>query len=294
MRIAFLGLGKMGSAIARLLLDKGYDVTVWNRTASVAQEFARAGGTAAATPARAVESAQAVFTMVNDDPALESVLFEGGALDAMSEGAVHVSMSTISVGLAKRLEEEHSRRKQRYLGAPVFGRPGVAAEGKLWLAVAGEDALVTEMSPVLDTFSCGMSVVGAHPHQAHAVKLGGNFLITAMIASLSEAITFAESSGIDPELFVETVNSALFQSRFYANYSKVMLHPPEQAAATVSLGAKDTRLFREAAGEHAVRTPLAEIFETQFGAAIDRGDAKADWAAGYLALVRSQAKGAKA
>ncbi len=284
----------MGSAIAQLLIDKGYDVAVWNRTASAAQRFAGSGAMVAPTPAEAVRGAAVVFTMVNDDGALASVLFDGGALGAMGQDAVHISMSTISVGLAKRLETEHAERRQRYLGAPVFGRPGVAAEGKLWLAIAGNPTLVTEMTPVLDVFSRGMSVVGDKPHQAHAVKLGGNFLITAMIAGLSEAITFAEGSGIDPELFIETVNSALFQSPFYATYSKTMLHPPEQAAATVSLGAKDTRLFREAAKEAALRTPLADLFQQQFNAAIDKGKAGADWAAGYLELVRGQAKGVQA
>ncbi len=289
MRIAFLGLGKMGSAIARRFVDKGYDVTVWNRTASTAEAFAQEGGTAAASPSEAVREAQVTFTMVNDDAALEAVLFAGGALDALPAGAIHVSMSTISVALAERLEREHAQRGQRYLAAPVFGRPGVAAEGKLWLAVAGEDTLVTEMTPVLDVISRGMSVVGTQPKQAHALKLGGNFLITAMIASLSEALTFAEGTGVDPELFLETVNSALFQSPFYANYGKVMLHPPEQAAATVALGAKDTRLFQEAAQ---VPTPLAALFAKQFQTAIDDGKSGADWAAGYLEVVRREAKGA--
>jgi 3-hydroxyisobutyrate dehydrogenase-like beta-hydroxyacid dehydrogenase len=293
MRIAFLGLGKMGSAVAQLLVEKGYDVTVWNRTASAAKALTEHGAKASETPAKAVKGAQIVFTMVNDDAALESTLFEHGTIDAIEPQAVHVSLSTISVGLARRLEQEHAQRQQRYLGSPVFGRPTIAAEGKLWLAVAGPDALVIEMTPVLDTFSRGISVVGEKPSLAHAVKLGGNFLITAMIASLSEGVTYAEEHGIDPELFLETVNSALFQSQFYSNYGKVMLHPPDEAAATVSLGAKDTRLFREAAKETATRTPLADIFQQQLNAAMQAGDGGEDWAAGYLKQVRSEAKGLK-
>ena len=270
----------MGSALARLLAAKGYEVTVWNRTPKTIE-----GAAAAPSPAEAVRNAQAAFTMVNDDAALESLLFAGGALETLPQGAVHISMSTISVALAQRLEEEHAKRGQRYLGSPVFGRPNVAAEGKLWLAVAGEDALVEEMTPVLDVLSRGMSVVGRRPHQAHALKLGGNFLITAMIASLSEAITFAEGAGLDADAFVETVNSALFQSPFYASYSKVMLHPPEEPGATVALGAKDMRLFREASR---VPTPLADTFQEQLQTAIEKGEADDDWAAGYLKLVRSQ------
>ena len=173
----------------------------------------------------------------------------------------------------------------------MFGRPAVAEQGKLWLAVGGAEELVLELTPVLDVFSRGMSVVGARPSQAHAVKLGGNFLITAMIASLSEAFVFAEHSGIDQDLFLETVNSALFQSPFYASYGQVMLHPPEEAAATVALGDKDMRLFREAGKEIEMRTPMADIFQQHFNAAIEQGSSGEDWAAGYLKLVRSQAKG---
>lgn len=287
MRIAFLGLGKMGRALARILLDKGHDVTVWNRSPQAAEGFPQA----AATPAEAVRFAELVFTMVNDDAALESVLGEGGALDALSRGAVHASMSTLSVALAERLEAEHARRGQRYLGCPVFGRPNVAAEGKLWLAIAGEPALVNELTPVFQGISRGISVVGERPSQAHALKLGGNFLISAMVAALSESFTYAEGMGISPEQFLNTVNNALFQSPFYAAYGHVMLHPPAEAAATIELGAKDARLFREAAQ---TPTPLADHIAAQFGAAMERGKAKKDWAAGYLELLREQAQGAQA
>ncbi len=285
MRIAFLGLGKMGGAIARVLLAKGHDVTVWNRSPQAAEGFPRT----AAAPADAVRDAELAFTMVNDDAALESVLEDGGVLAALPRGAAHASMSTISVALAERLEAEHARRGQHYLGCPVFGRPNVAAEGKLWLAIAGEPALVDELTPVLQGISRGISVVGARPSQAHALKLGGNFLISAMVAALSESFTYAEGAGIAPEQFLETVNNALFQSPFYASYGGVMLHPPAEAAATIGLGAKDTRLFREAAH---VPTPLADQIAGQFATAVQYGKTQKDWAAGYLELMREQAQGA--
>ena len=173
----------------------------------------------------------------------------------------------------------------------MFGRPNVAAEGKLWLAVAGEPALVDELTPVLQGISRGISVVGEKPSQAHALKLGGNFLISAMVAALSESFTYAEHAGLAPEQFLETVNSALFQSPFYAAYGKVMLDPPAEAAATIGLGAKDTRLFREAAG---VPTPLANHIQAQFETAMQHGKTQKDWAAGYLELMREQVQGAHA
>lgn len=290
MRIAFLGLGQMGAAIARHLVQTGYEITVWNRTASAAKPFVELGATAANSPAEAVAEAGLVFTMVHDDAALESVLFEQGAMDAIPAGALHVSLSTISIEFAQRLEREHAQRKQQYVGAPVFGRPDIAAAGKVWVVAAAPESVLTGALPVLQGFSRGVTVVGERPSMAHAVKLGGNFLITAMIASLSEAITFADSQGIDPDLFVETVNNALFQSPFYASYGKLMLHPPEHIASTVSLGIKDMRLFREAAEEMALPTPLADGFAELLAAAKQDGRGEDDWAAGYLTQVRSRMK----
>lgn len=288
MNIAFLGLGLMGRAVARHLVQHGTTVTVWNRTAAAAEPLTALGARAADTPAEAVRGAEVVLTMLHDDAALESVLFGQGALVAMAAGAVHVSLSTISVSLAKRLEAEHANRKQELVGSPVFGRPAIAEEGKLWLAVGGAADAIERVSALLDAFSRGRSVAGNRAFQAHALKLGGNFLITAMIASLSEALTYAEANELAPDAFLETVNSALFQSVFYANYGKVMLHPPEQVAASVELGEKDTRLFQQAAAEVGIATPLADAFHDRLAAAIAAGAGSADWAAGYYEQVRQQ------
>jgi 3-hydroxyisobutyrate dehydrogenase-like beta-hydroxyacid dehydrogenase len=294
MRITFLGLGQMGSSVARLLLERGYAVTVWNRTAKAAEELVKAGAIVADTPALAVAEAEVIFSMVHDDGALESVLFEQGALAAIPPGATHVSLSTISPALADRLDREHAAHGQGFVASPVFGRPAVAAEGKLWLVIAGKEELVASLLPVLDTFSRGYTVVGEKPSAALAVKIGGNFLITAMIASLSEGMVFVDAHGISPALYMDAVNSALFQSPFYANYGKVMLNPPEHASATVSLGIKDMRLFREAAKETGTRTPLADVFQQQLHAARDAGLGEADWAAGYYQQTQNEAKGIKA
>ena len=294
MRIAFLGLGQMGREVSRLLLERGYDVTVWNRTEAASQALVTYGATAAETPVLAVADAELVFTMVHDDQALESILFEQGALEAIAPGATHVSLSTISVDLADRLVEEHAARKQGFVACPVFGRPSVAAEGKLWLLLAGEEASITPLLAVLDTFSRGYTIVGTTPSAALAVKVGGNFLITAMIASLSEGFVFADAHGIAPKVYLEAVNSALFQSPFYASYGEVMLAPPEHPSATVELGIKDMRLFREAAKETSTRTPLADIFQQQLHAARDAGLADADWAAGYYQQTQNEAKGVAA
>jgi len=201
----------------------------------------------------------------------------------MDWGALHIACSTISVALSERLAREHASRGQEYVAAPVFGRPNVAAEGRLWIAVAGTDAAIARARPVLEPLCRGISIAGSRPSQAHAVKLAGNFLITMMIQSLSEAVVFARASGIDPAAMLEIVNSALFQSPFYAAYGKVMLEPPAQPGATVTLGVKDLKLFLGAAEAGKVRLAIAEQMTHRYDDAFAAGLGSADWPSGMLA-----------
>jgi 3-hydroxyisobutyrate dehydrogenase-like beta-hydroxyacid dehydrogenase len=291
MRIGFLGLGKMGTPMALRLLAAGHELSVWNRTEGRTKPLIHEGAVAAATPAEAELGAEAVFTMLFDDLAHEEVLFgSNGLLDALSPGAVHISSSTISVALSERLTAEHARRGQKFVAAPVFGRPNVAEQGRLWIVVAGEDDAVAKARPLLEPLSRGISVVGSKPSQAHALKLGGNFLISTMIYSLSEAFVFAESQGIAPEMFLEAVNSALFQSPFYASYGKVMLNPSKDAGASILLGQKDLSLLRAAAASRQKRLSLAESLAKVFVDAEKAGLGDEDWAVGQYRVAQMQSK----
>ncbi len=287
MQIAFLGLGKMGAPMARRLLAAGYQVTVWNRNADKASELVALGASLASSPAQAVTDADAVLTMLFDDAAHEEVLFAaGGVLQSLKAGALHVSCSTISVALSERMTAEHARRGQLFVAAPVFGRPNVAEEGQLWIVAAGEQAAVAQARPLLEPLARGISIVGTEPRQAHALKLGGNFLISAMIHSLGEAFVYAEAQGIAPAEFLNAVNSALFQSPLYAAYGSVMLHPPDQPGATVELGAKDLRLLREAATGRHTRLSLADNLAEIFAEAQKSGLGKTDWAVGQYRMAQ--------
>ena len=290
MKIAFLGLGKMGTPMARRLLAAGHELTVWNRTRERAEVLAAEGARVASTPAEAALGAEAVLTSLFDDAAHEDVFFGAdGLLEALAPGALHVSLSTISVALCERLTAEHARRNQPFVAAPVFGRPSVAEEGRLWIVAAGSDSGLATARPLLESLSRGISVIGAEPRQAHAVKLGGNFLISAMIHSLGEAFVYAAAQGIDPETFLVTVNSALFQSPFYAVYGQVMLHPPEQPGATIELGAKDLRLLREAAASRHISLSLADSLAEIFAQAQQAGLGHEDWAVGQYRMAQRRA-----
>jgi 3-hydroxyisobutyrate dehydrogenase-like beta-hydroxyacid dehydrogenase len=289
LRIGFLGTGIMGAPMAHNLIAAGHELSVWNRTEGKTEPLLREGAIAAGTPAEAELGADVVITMLFDDHATEEVLFgPNGLMDALTPSTLHIACSTISVALCERLTREHAARGIPFIAAPVFGRPSVAEAGKLWIVVAGPDDLVERARPILEPLSRGISVVGTHPPQAHALKLGGNFLISAMIHSLGESFVYAQAQGIDPAVFFETVNSALFQSPFYAAYANVMLHPPDRVGATVSLGAKDLRLFREAAASAGARLSLADTLAEIFEQAKQSGLASEDWAVGQYKMAQKR------
>ena len=291
MKVGFLGLGAMGAPMARHLLAAGHELSVWNRTEGRTEPLLREGAIAAATPAEAELGADAVITMLFDDAAYEDVLFgPNGLMEALSPGVLHIACSTISVALSERLTREHVRRGVDFVAAPVFGRPNIAEEGQLWVVAAGARNALNRARPLLAAFSRGISVVGDEPSKAHAVKLGGNFLISAMIHSLSEAFIYAAGQGINPETFFEAVNSALFQSPFYAAYAKVMLHPPEKAGATIRLGAKDLDMLREAAASCQTPLILADQMAEVFAEAQRTGLGGEDWAVGQYEMAQRRGR----
>lgn len=294
MNLAFLGLGKMGVPIARHLLKHERNITLWARNVVNAEPLRRDGAKGAGSAAEAAAGADILFSMLLDDPAVESVLFEGKVLEALPHGAIHVCLSTLSVALSRRLTAEHAARGQHFVAAPVFGRPHVAEAAKLWTVVGGQKEVIERVRPLLENFSRGITVVSEHPWSAHALKLAGNFLITAMIAGLTESFIYADAFGIEPEVFLETVNSALFQSPFYELYGGIILHPPEKPGATMAVGEKDLRLFRESAQAEQLATPMADLFSATFHRAFEAGMKDADWAAGYYRLeggMETHAKG---
>jgi 3-hydroxyisobutyrate dehydrogenase-like beta-hydroxyacid dehydrogenase len=273
--------------MALRLIAAGHELSVWNRSEGRIEPLVREGAIAAGTPAEAELGADAVITMLFDDHAHEEVLFgPNGLMDALTPATLHISCSTISVALSERLTREHASRGIPFIAAPVFGRPNVAEAGKLWVVTAGPDDLVERARPILEACSRGISIVGKEPKQAHALKLGGNFLISAMIHSLGESFVYAQAHGIDPEVFSETVNSALFQSPFYAAYANVMLHPPEHVGATINLGAKDLSLLREAAAGAGARLSLADSLAQIFDEARKTGLGNEDWAVGQYKMAQ--------
>src|ERR1700681_3415116 len=151
MNIAFIGLGNMGSAMATNLLKDGHTLTVYNRSRARADALKSLRARVASTPGEAAAGAEIVITMLADDHAVESVVFEkGNLLDSLPPSATHVSMSTISVALSRRLAAAHAEHKQHYVAAPVFGRPEAAAAAKLFIVAAGPAAQIERCHPLFN------------------------------------------------------------------------------------------------------------------------------------------------
>jgi 3-hydroxyisobutyrate dehydrogenase-like beta-hydroxyacid dehydrogenase len=278
MNLAFIGLGKMGTGIARNLLRAGHNLTVYNRSREKAQALAGEGARVASSPADACRDAEAVMTMVADDHALEQVVFgKDGMAAAMKEQSVHISHSTISTALARRLSAEHTQRKQGYLSAPVFGRPEAAEAKRLLVLAAGSGEVVERCRLLLDAVGRQTFVVGVEPWQANIAKLCGNFMIASTIEAFSEASATLRKAQVPPEMFLD-VMTALFGSPAITNYGRAIVEEQfEPAGFALRLGLKDIRLMLAASEECTAPMPLASVVRDQFISALARGQGEMDW-----------------
>jgi len=281
MKIAFLGLGNMGTPMAQNLVRSGHEVTVWNRTRAKAETLAAAGAKAAHKPAEAAQGAEIAISMLADDDAVRSaVLHAGGLAEGLPKGALHVSMSTISVALSRELAKEHHKHGQHYMTAPVFGRPDAAAAAKLFIAAAGEKSAVDRALPVLEALGQRVFVMGDQPEMANVVKLSGNFLIASVIESLGEAMALARKYGIDPHQYVEFLTNSLFAAPVYKTYGGLIAGEKYKPAGfAIRLGLKDVRLAIAAAEAVDAALPAASLIRDHLLTVIARGTDDVDWSA---------------
>jgi 3-hydroxyisobutyrate dehydrogenase-like beta-hydroxyacid dehydrogenase len=270
----------MGAAMAANLLKGGHEVTVYNRSADKAAPLVAAGATAAARPADACRG-DAVMTMLADDHAVEGVVFgDDGILGALKPGGVHVSCSTISVALSRRLAQAHAAAGQRYVAAPVFGRPEAAAAAKLFVVAAGAPDAVAVVSPLLDAVGQRTFVLSEQPESANLAKLSGNFLIASVIEALGEALALVGRGGIDPHEYVDLLTSTLFGTPVYRIYGGLIADRRfEPAGFAAPLGFKDIRLTLAAAEELRVALPLASLLRDRFLTLLAQGGDHLDWSA---------------
>ena len=280
MRIGFVGLGKMGAGMAANLVAAGHDVTVYNRTRQKAEPLARRGAKIADRPADLAD-AEAVVTMLADDQAVEEVVFgKDGLLAAMPAGRAHISMSTISVALSERLAQAHQAAKQRYVAAPVFGRPEAAAAAKLFIVAAGAEEDIERCQPIFAALGQRTFVLPGAPAAAYVVKLSGNFLIGAVIEGLGEAFALVRKAGIDPRAYLEILTNSLFTAPVYKTYGELIVGEKyDQVGFGAALGLKDIRLTLAAAGARRTPMPLASLVHDHLLTVVAQGGEAQDWSA---------------
>lgn len=280
MEIGLIGLGNMGSGMAANLLKRGHNVTVYNRTSSKAQAVVAQGAHYAAQVAGACRG-DAVITMLADDSAVESVVFgDAGVISSLRLGAIHISSSTISVALSEKVTAAHAASGQRFVSAPVFGRPEAAAAAKLFIAVAGAPAAVDACMPLFEAIGQKTFRFGDKPSDANLVKLSGNFLISSVIEALGEAMALVGKAGLDQHQYIDFLTSTLFNAPVYKTYGGLIADKKfEPAGFAAPLGFKDNRLVLAAAETLRVPLPLASLVYNRFLTLLARGGESLDWSA---------------
>lgn len=289
MRVGFIGLGNMGAAVAANLVRAQHEVAVWNRSPEKARPLVDLGAALADSSKSAAAGKDVVFTMLADDSALDSVVAgESGLVAGLKPGALHVSMSTIGVATADRLTEIHRARNQRFLCAPVFGRPEAAAAAKLFVVAAGDAVDLQTASPLLSVLSQRVFYAGDKPSAASLVKLCGNFMILSAVEALGEAMALAEKGGVSKQLLLEVLTGTLFDAPVYRTYGAILVEERFRPAGFAApLGLKDMRLVGQSAEALRVPMPLLNLVSEHLLQTIAQQGEDIDWSAIAAAIGRN-------
>jgi 3-hydroxyisobutyrate dehydrogenase-like beta-hydroxyacid dehydrogenase len=272
MEVGFIGLGRMGTAMARNLAKAGHRVRAWNRS-PVAGGPLPGGMELVGAPAEAF-LADAVFTMLSDDAAIRDVLLSSGVLPAARPGLVHVVASTISVGFADELSALHAQAGIGYVAAPVFGRPEAAETAQLEVLAAGAMGAVGKVRPLLDAIGKRTWVVGEDPKQANAVKIAGNAMIASAIETLAETAVLARGNGVAPQAFFDLMLGTLFDCPVYQSYAARIVNGEFEPGFAMSLGLKDLRLAAAASRQS---LPVLDAVRGRITEAVEAGMGGKDW-----------------
>ncbi len=271
MRIGFIGLGAMGSAIARNLAGGGHEVVAWNRSGGEVEGVRMVG-----SPEGALQ-AEVLMTMLSDDDAIRSVILDSDLLARAPSGLVHVVQSTISVAFAHELVAAHERAGVTYVSAPVLGRPDAAAAGQLNVLAAGPAEAIERLRPVFAIIGQRLWELGGEAPRANAAKVACNMMITMAIEAMAEAVVLTEANGLDREGFFEVILGTLFGSRSYQIYSANIAKEAYEPGFKATLGLKDLRLAKEAAADASRALPMLDAVHRRMQETVDAGLGDKDW-----------------
>jgi 3-hydroxyisobutyrate dehydrogenase-like beta-hydroxyacid dehydrogenase len=274
--VACVGLGRMGSGIARNIQNAGFGLTVYNRTTEKMKPLVEAGATAAKTPREAAAAADIVVTNLMDDASvLGAVSGDNGILAGMRPDTIHIGTTTVSPSLSTQLGELHAAQGSHYVAGPVAGRPDAAAAGKLFTFVAGKPEWLERSRPVMNAYANRIIPMGEDPAIAMSMKLVGNFMVASLIELIGEAYVFAECRGVDPSFLTNMFKQFVPAAGEYVD--RICARDFGRAGFTLDGGTKDITLILQAAAE--VHAPLsyASVVRDKCLAAQARGMGEMDW-----------------
>jgi 3-hydroxyisobutyrate dehydrogenase-like beta-hydroxyacid dehydrogenase len=276
--VGFVGVGRMGSAMAANLLKAGHRVKVWDKSVEPLRALQKQGAEIAAD-ARDAFRGDALFSMLPNDDVIRDV-FITGRMQPASGRPVHVNMATASMQLANDLAAYHADQGVPYVAATVWGRPDVAAAGKLSIVVAGDPQAIARVQPLLDVIGQKTWHVGDEPSRANLAKIAGNLMVACAIEAIAEAAALVRAHGMSAPEVLDAIITSLFNVPVYRGYgdmiAKQQYEPP---GFDLVLGMKDVRLALMAGEEANVPLPFASALRDSFMDAIANGDAHKDWSA---------------
>jgi 3-hydroxyisobutyrate dehydrogenase-like beta-hydroxyacid dehydrogenase len=290
--IGFVGLGHMGTAMAANLVASGHRVAAYVRRPDQMGALLGLGLRPTLEFANLFDCG-VVISMLPDDAAVRDVVLgreeAKGLASGLKDGAIHLSMSTISTATASRLAAEHARYGQSYVAAPVFGNPDAARARQLFVVAAGAAADVKRCQPLFDSIGQKTFVVGTDPSQANLVKLLGNMMTVTTLEMLGEVVAVALKRGLDPRAFIDIMTSTMFGGRAHKIYGDKIVSQSYAAGFVLPLVLKDVRLALAEAEGAAAPMPSVDVVRDRLITGIARGYADLDWSA--LGLIAAQEAG---
>jgi len=260
-KVAFIGLGVMGSPMAGHLAARGgHDVTVYNRSRAKAEAWvAKHGGKFVDTPAKAAEGASIVFSCVGDDPDLREVtLGANGAFQKMAKGTIFVDHTTASAKVARELAAEAKKRGFDFLDAPVSGGQAGAENGQLTVMVGGDADAFERAKPVIAHFAKAVTLLGPSG-SGQLAKMVNQICIAGLVQALSEGLNFALKAGLDAKLVLEVISKGAAQSWQMENRGKTMVDDKFDFGFAVDWMRKDLRICAETARENGAQLPVTQL-----------------------------------
>ena len=290
MDVGFVGIGRMGSAMAANLLKAGHRVRAWDKSAAALRAL-REQGAEIAADAHDTFRGDALFSMLPNDDVIREV-FIAGRMQPQNGSPVHVNMATASVKLAKELAAYHAAQGVPYVAATVWGRPDVAAAGKLNIVAAGDPRAIERVQPLLDVIGQKTWRLGDEPSRANVAKIAGNLMVACAIEAIAEAAALVRAHDMSAPDVLDAVITSLFDVPVYRGYGEMIARQQyEPPGFDLILGMKDVRLALMAGEETNVPLPFASVLRDSFMDAIANGDADKDWSA--IARVAARRAGLK-